>query len=588
MFNKKTGIAAAALLLLLLWMPGKAVSADAAENVPNVIPEMLTADFWIDKLPEPDQVIMDGEEIASFNRDIIRTQPELIYDLTDYPASLNKERLTKLVTMRPFPDEDRYSNGRLVDWAYYQNLKEQMNLPGIGEKNEVAYGVTVRRTNIRTFPTSDESLSEPDDKEFDLFQETAAGPAEPVLVLHHSLDGGWCFVQIYNYCGWMPAADIAVAKDKESWLAYVKPSEYLVVTGNRLGLGFPGPLPVELTMGTKVPLAGGREKGGVVPGQAKDYEVLLPVRGANGELLTETALIPGGADVSIGYLSYTRANIIRQAFKILGERYGWGGMFNARDCSAFVMDVYKSFGLMLPRNGDEQERSAGVTVSFEDLSTRQRYELLDTLLPGASLHTPTHELLYLGRHEGLYYVIHDITSYGDASRPNPDGTLGKIVLNRVAVTDLSLPRRNGMLFIDSLTGGKQIQTRAGSSDSSSDYNVSVYLNGTLVDFPDQKPFIDVSADRVFVPVRFVSEALGAQVEWVREEQKILINKDGKQIALYVGRKEVFVDGRKYTLDVAVRLVNGRTMVPLRFVSEALGAGVKWTGQGSGGRVDITG
>ena len=145
-----------------------------------------------------------------------------------------------------------------------------------------------------------------------------------------------------------------------------------------------------------------------------------------------------------------------------------------------------------------------------------------------------------------------------------------------------------MLFIDSLTGGKQIQTRAGSSDSSSDYNVSVYLNGTLVDFPDQKPFIDVSADRVFVPVRFVSEALGAQVEWVREEQKILINKDGKQIALYVGRKEVFVDGRKYTLDVAVRLVNGRTMVPLRFVSEALGAGVKWTGQGSGGRVDITG
>ncbi|NLI13558.1 MAG: glycoside hydrolase [Peptococcaceae bacterium] len=588
MFNKKTGIAAAALLLLLLWMPGKAVSADAAENVPNVIREMLTADFWIDKLPEPDQVIMDGEEIASFNRDIIRTQPELIYDLTDYPASLNKERLTKLVTMRPFPDEDRYSNGRLVDWAYYQNLKEQMNLPGIGEKNEVAYGVTVRRTNIRTFPTSDESLSEPDDKEFDLFQETAAGPAEPVLVLHHSLDGGWCFVQIYNYCGWMPAADIAVAKDKESWLAYVKPSEYLVVTGNRLGLGFPGPLPVELTMGTKVPLAGGREKGGVVPGQAKDYEVLLPVRGVNGELLTETALIPGGADVSIGYLSYTRANIIRQAFKILGERYGWGGMFNARDCSAFVMDVYKSFGLMLPRNGDEQERSAGVTVSFEDLSTRQRYELLDTLLPGASLHTPTHELLYLGRHEGLYYVIHDITSYGDARRPNPDGTLGKIVLNRVAVTDLSLPRRNGMLFIDSLTGGKQIQTRAGSSDSSGDYNVSVYLNGTLVDFPDQKPFIDVSADRVFVPVRFVSEALGAQVEWVLEEQKILINKDGKQIALYVGRKEVFVDGRKYTLDVAVRLVNGRTMVPLRFVSEALGAGVKWTGQGSGGRVDITG
>ncbi len=583
MFNKKTGIAAA-LLLLLLWMPGKAGSAGAAESVPNVIPEMLTADFWIDKLPDPDQVIMNGAEIASFNRDIIRALPELEYDLTDYPAFLNKERLTGLVTMRPFPEEDRYSGGRLADRAYYQDIKEQMNLLGIAENNEVAYGVTVRRTNIRTFPTSDESLSEPDDKEFDLFQETAAGPAEPLLILHRSLDGSWCFVQIYNYCGWMPAADIAVAKDKESWLSYVDPAAYLVVTGNRLGLDF---LPVELTMGTKVPLAGGWEAAEVGPGQANNYAVLLPERDPDGEMLTQTFLIPGGADVSVGYLPYTRANIIRQAFKILGERYGWGGMFNARDCSAFVMDVYKSFGLMLPRNGDEQERSAGVTVSFEDLSTSQRYELLDTLLPGASLHTSTHELLYLGKHEGLYYVIHDITSYGDINRPNADGTLGKAVLNRVAVTDLSLPRRNSMLFIDSLTGGKQIQTRSGSGETSGGDNVSVYLNGTQVVFPDQQPFFDASAGRVFVPVRFVSEALGAQVEWVQQEQKIVIGRGGKEIILYIGQKEVFVDGRPYTLDVAVRLVNSRTMVPLRFVSEALGAGVKWTGQDGGGIVDIT-
>ncbi len=578
MFNKKTGIAAAALLLLLLWMPGKTASAEAADNVPNVIPEMLTADFWIDKLPEPDQIIMSGEEIDSFNQDIIRSLPDLVYDLIDYPASLNKEQLTKLVTMRPFPEEDRYSNGRLVDWAYYQNLKEQMNLSGIGEKNKVTYAVTVRRTNIRTFPTSDESLSEPDDKEFDLFQETAAGPAEPVLILHYSSDGNWCFVQIYNYCGWMPAADIAVAEDKKSWLAYVSPANYLVVTGNRLGQDFLTPLPVELTMGTKVPL---------ISGGGGNYVILLPERGNNGEFLTKTALIPASADVSVGYLTYTRANIIRQAFKIHGERYGWGGMFNARDCSAFVMDVYKSFGLMLPRNGDEQERSAGLTVSFESLNTRQRYDLLDTLLPGASLHTPTHELLYLGQHEGLYYVIHDITSYGNANQPNSNGTLGKIVLNRVAVTDLSLPRRNGMLFIDSLTGGKQIETKGGSNDSSNNYNVSVFLNGSEVAFPDQKPFIDQSAGRVFVPVRFVSEALGAKVEWVRQEQKIVINKGNKKIILYVGKKDVSVNGQNYTLDVAVRLVNDRTMTPLRFVSEALGAGVKWTGYDSGGRVDIT-
>ena len=582
MFNNKMRLAAAGIFLMLLWAP-----VLAAASVPNVTPEMQSADFWIDKLADPDSVIMSRREIAAFNRDITAALPGLVYDLTDYPSSLSGEQLAKLVTKRPFPaDEDRYCNGWLVDEAYYDNLQHQMNLAGIGENNDVAYAVTVRRTNVRTFPTSDESLEAPDDVEFDMFQETAAGPAEPVLILHRSLDGRWCFVQIYNYNGWMPAADLAVAEDKDSWLDYVQPDDYLVVTGNRIGIEFApdnlGSELLELTMGTKVPLDGGKDKS-----DGGGYLVELPARGYDGELLVKTALIPADGDVSVGYMRYTRANIIRQAFKILGERYGWGGMFNARDCSAFVMDVYKSFGLMLPRNGDEQEQSAGRTVSFEPLGTEQRYELLNSLLPGASLHTPTHEMLYLGEHDGLHYVIHDITSYGDAEQVNADGSLARAVLNRVAVTDLSLTRRNGMTFIDSLTGGKQLESGAGPAAFYSKDEVSVFVNGRQVSFPDQQPYLDGSAGRVYMPLRFVSEALGAEVEWVQEEQKIVINKGHREIIMHSGSRDVDVDGENYTLDAALKLLNGRNMVPLRFVSEALGAGVAWTGDGSGGRVDIT-
>ncbi|MFX4262792.1 stalk domain-containing protein [Pelotomaculum propionicicum] len=576
--KKKTWLAVLFLVVLLA-----SVTAAAAGSVPNVTPEMETADFWIGKLSDPDSVIMSQGEISAFNRDIIQAQPGLVFDLTDYPSSISGSVLSNLVTNRPFPvDEERYCNGWLVERAYYDNLLRQMNLPGIGESNKVAWAVTVRRSNIRTFPTYDESLEAPDDIEFDLFQETAVSPAEPVLVLHRSLDGSWCFVQIYNYNGWMPAADLAVAEDKDIWLEYVRPENYLVVTGNKVGIyfrqdNFAAEL-VELTMGARVPLAGeGKESSGA-------YSVKLPVRGDNGELLVEAASIPAGSDVSVGYMRYTRANIIRQAFKILGERYGWGGMFNGRDCSAFVMDVYKSFGLMLPRNGDEQERSAGRTASFESLGTEQRYGLVASLLPGASLHTPTHEMLYLGEHNGLHYVIHDITSYGEI---NSDGSIGKAVLNRVAVTDLSLTRRNGMTFIDSLTGGKQIEPASMPDKPPVNYYVSVFVNGDPVSFPDQQPYLDTSAGRVYVPLRFVSEALGADVEWVQEEQKIVINKGNRVIMLHSGSREVYVDSRIYTMDVAVELVNGRNMVPLRFVSEALGAQVEWTASGRGGRVDIT-
>jgi hypothetical protein len=578
--------AAAGLFLVLLWAP----LPGAAAGVPNVTPEMQSADFWTNKLADPDTVIMSQREIAAFNRDIVSTLPDLVYDLTDYPSFLSSEKLAELVNKRPFPvDEDRYANGRLVERAYYDDLLSQMNLNGIGAKNEVAYAVTVRRANIRTFPTADESLEAPDDVEFDLFQETAVGPAEPVLILHRSLDAKWCFVQVYNYNGWMPAADLAVAADKESWLEYVQPDQYLVVTGNRIELNY-APAdqevePVGFTMGTRIPMA--VRNADDVLAAAGFYLVKLPTRGENGELVLKMSTVPAGSDVAVGYMPYTRANIIRQAFKILGERYGWGGMFDARDCSAFVMDVYRSFGLLLPRNGDEQERSAGRTVSFASLDTGQRYELLDSLLPGASLHTPTHEMLYLGEHNGLYYVIHDITSYGDADRVNADGSLARVALNRVTVTDLSLTLRSGRTIIDSLTGGKQVESGAASAAASPDVNVKVFVNGSQVRFPDEQPYMDSSKGRVYIPVRFVSEALGADVEWQQEQQNILINKDKMMILLHSGSRDVYVDGRFYTLDAPLSMVNGRNMIPLRFVSEALGAAVEWTADSSGGHVDIT-
>ncbi len=66
-----------------------------------------------------------------------------------------------------------------------------------------------------------------------MFQETAVGAAEPVLILHHSLDKQWYLVQVYNYCGWVSASDLAVTKSKVTWLEYVNADKFLVVTGNR-------------------------------------------------------------------------------------------------------------------------------------------------------------------------------------------------------------------------------------------------------------------------------------------------------------------------------------------------------------------
>ncbi len=103
--------------------------------------------------------------------------------------------------------------------------------------------------------------------------------------------------------------------------------------------------------------------------------------------------------------------------------------------------------------------------------------------------------------------------------------------------------------------------------------VTVTLDDNEVMFPDQKPIIENS--RTLVPVRFVSEALGAKVDWIQAEQKVVITKDSKKIELVVGQKKVKIDNKDITLDVASKSQNDRTLVPLRFISEAFGCQVDW-------------
>lgn len=113
--------------------------------------------------------------------------------------------------------------------------------------------------------------------------------------------------------------------------------------------------------------------------------------------------------------------------------------------------------------------------------------------------------------------------------------------------------------------------------NNAEYSVDVYVYGEPVVFPDQKPFIDTSVNRTYVPVRFVSEALGAEVGWDQTTKTVTINKDDQQILLTIDSDKATVGADQVvTLDAPAALVNDRTVVPLRFVSEVLGAKVDWT------------
>jgi len=100
------------------------------------------------------------------------------------------------------------------------------------------------------------------------------------------------------------------------------------------------------------------------------------------------------------------------------------------------------------------------------------------------------------------------------------------------------------------------------------------VNGNRVNFPDAEPFIDDNG-RTQVPVRFVSEALGAEVSWEGSTKTVTISQGDKEIKIVIGKKDYTINGEKNLMDTEALLKEDRTFVPVRFVSEGLGARVDW-------------
>jgi sugar lactone lactonase YvrE len=101
---------------------------------------------------------------------------------------------------------------------------------------------------------------------------------------------------------------------------------------------------------------------------------------------------------------------------------------------------------------------------------------------------------------------------------------------------------------------------------------SAYIDNTRVEL-DEAPFTENG--RTLVPFRFIGEALNAEILWDSNQKKASYILDGNRVDVVVGSTTAYLNGKEVTLDVPPMIKNGRTFVPIRFVTEALGASVIW-------------
>jgi hypothetical protein len=418
-----------------------------AHGVIGVTDAQLDPEFWIRHGANTRGVVLDDAAIEAQNAKL-KQLDRSVYDLEALPRMLAANDVRAWVEkMSERPDETMYDeHGRAVEASAIDALVANVNVAAIPATQQTRFGMVVRRSDLRTFPTRMRLFSAPGGTDIDRFQEDALFPGTPVAIVHESSDGEWWFVVSPLYAAWISKRDVAQGTADEVF-AYTHKEPYLVVTGAMAHTVYTPERPevsqLQLEMGQRLPLLADWPADEPVNGQHPytSQVIELPMRAEDGSLHFTPALLPRTADVAADYLPLTRANLIRQSFKFLGERYGWGHSYNARDCSGFVSEVYRSFDVQLPRNTRDQGVSPALNrIAFTpDDDHEKRLAVLRELQVGDLIYIPGHVMMVIGQDGGGPYVIHDTTgiTYRDA-----EGVITRVHLNGVSVTPL-LPLLDG-------------------------------------------------------------------------------------------------------------------------------------------------
>ena len=421
---------------------------------PKVNGLMLKAEYWIDKIEDAEKIILNEKEIIAFNKKSFGKMKskgfeEWLYNLETYPDTITRKEL--LNTMKTYSSEEVFS-GKTCYNARARKISEmdkrevlcQANFEGIPDEIQVKWGMLVKRENVRAFPTGIVFAEGPESIDVDLFQLTILAVGSPVAILHQSKNRAWYYIQSTIYKGWIKREYVALAKNKKELFDYANSAKFLTVTESRIETE-PNPFIHEISnilfqMGDKVPLIEFDEIPESIPADHLHaqsphgcYVVKIPVKNETGYLEFRCALIARSNDICEGYFSYTRGNIIRQAFKLLGERYGWNGMFTRRDCSQFIMNIYRTMNILLPSfTRMQEEGAAGKSIEFYG-PVEKREEILNQLQPGDPIHLKGHVVMYLGRDEDNYYIIHSGSGYGIKGK---DGKIKPITVHGVFISEV--------------------------------------------------------------------------------------------------------------------------------------------------------
>ncbi|BBD08989.1 SH3 domain-containing C40 family peptidase [Desulfovibrio ferrophilus] len=293
-------------------------------------------------------------------------------------------------------------NRQLRSPAWLEGLRRQ-SMEG-DYPNARLRALTVVNTSMRVLPTMEPAFQDfnqaGEGYPFDYLQNTAVWAQTPLFVSHFSDDGAWALCESRFAYGWIPMRDIAMVDDE--FAESFEQLDLMTFTSDRVPLydDF-GLFRFRGRVGMLLPFIA-REDG--------VFQALIAVRDSLGRAVLASTSVPqcDGAEFPLEATAFNLALLGRD---LMGQPYGWGGMYGHRDCSATLMDMFAALGIGLPRNSSQQAR-AGHFISLDGLDDQAKVKrILDMAQPWQTLlWKPGHIMLYIGQYEGRPVALH--TTWG--------------------------------------------------------------------------------------------------------------------------------------------------------------------------------
>lgn len=439
-----------------------ALSASTALNsyaavmyLPDVTKEMSEPSYWTDRT----EVLMTYDEIERVNALTISEKSTCMYDLKNQPDTVDGVSLNSALMKSAEADTAYYLGWTYIDKSTPASKEDfdefilNTQNPNAVENQKTLYGIAVKRTELRAFASDKPIYDDPNDKDFDYQYLSGIRVNEPVVITSVSADGKYYLAKNVCCSGWVPTDDVALCADKDEWLSAwdIAPEKALVVYGDRVytqssNMGT-DTADLMLTMGTVLEQAVLTDKNALIDNRAvyQNYAVWIPVRNSDGTYSKKVTLISEHSKVSDGYLPLTEENISKTAFSALGNVYGWGGSLNSDDCSGYIRNVYKCFGLELARNTTWQLSMPMAKLDMQNMCREERLGVLDAAPFGTVLYFNGHEMLYLGERDGKHYVLSSISTIMQPENPTVRQRIRSMVINT-----LDIRRANGNSWLDDL------------------------------------------------------------------------------------------------------------------------------------------